>query len=213
VNTKEKFEQNRRLRGLVTLADQGDRDALQTLKPEMEAIIYKGAFGTFRNFPFVDREEADSEAKLISIEKTDALLSRPTLGNIAKAGKSGGVRDNLVSYFFICGRNEAKDQLRKMRTHNSMEIPVDYQENDPVSEPTGVRSWSKTLDELLAHRLDLERCVNKLNNEEMKLLLMRMRDDMDYRDIADILKKKRDAIRKWWSRILGKLRKCMGVPS
>ena len=207
----EKREQNKRLKELLILADQGNQDALEILKPEVEAIGYKGAYKKFRNFPFIDREEADSEAYLISIEKADQLLCQPKLGQIARSRKYKNERGNLVSYFFTCGSNKAIDRLRKIRKHYSMEISVDFQEKDPISEVTDAHSWSKTLDGLLAHRLDLDSCIEKLSDAENKLLILRIQDDMAHNDIAKLLKKSKEAVRQSWSRIMGKLRECMGV--
>jgi DNA-directed RNA polymerase specialized sigma24 family protein len=208
---EEKAGQNRRLWGLVTLANQGDKEALETLTPVVEELIRLGAINRFRSYSFIEKDEAKSEAWLIAREKMNVVI--PDLKRIAERGESLNERNNLLSYFFTTGSNAAKDMVNKEILRACREVPSESQETNTVSKTDVPDSWSKTQEGLSQHRLALERCKKGLNKEESVLLDYRMRDDMDYCDIAVILKKREDAVRQRWSRILKKLRKCMGVPS
>jgi RNA polymerase sigma-70 factor (ECF subfamily) len=169
---------------LVLRAKAGDRAAFTALYQRYVADVYRYALARLST-----REAAE--------DATQAIFLR-ALAALPQSREPGA----FVGWLFAIARSVVTDQLRARR-HQTDAIPEEpeWLDTGPSPEEQAVRNEARLF--LLEARA---RCLNDRERELFDLLLTELTD----KQIADALGRSHGAIRTAHSRLIGKLRDCMG---
>lgn len=168
---------------LVARAKTGDREAYTVLYHRYLNDVYRYALVRLAN-----KEAAEDATQTVFVR---ALAALPTCR----------VNAAFVGWLFTIARGVVADQLRARR-HQTDLIPDDsWPDAGPTPEETAIRGEATRF--LLAAR---EKCLSQRERELFDLLLTEMND----KQIAAALGRSHGAVRTAHSRLLAKLRACLG---
>ena len=156
---------------------QGNNDALVSLIADWKKPIYAYFYRSLSN-------SADAE------DLTQKLFHR-----IYRAAGSYQPKGKFSSWLFTIARNLLIDELKKKSRRPNESTLLEYQIADES------RSSKEELHEILAHEL------NKLSENHRTALLLRVQQELSYREIAEIMQTNESNVKTWIFRARTVLRK------
>lgn len=156
---------------------QGNEDALKSLISDWKKPMYSYFYRSLSN-------SADAE------DLTQKLFHR-----IYRAAGSYQPKGKFSSWLFTIARNLLIDELKKKSRRPNESTLLEYQIADES------RSSKEELHEILAHEL------NKLSENHRTALLLRVQQELSYREIAEIMQTNESNVKTWIFRARTVLRK------
>ena len=109
-------------------------------------------------------------------------------------------QDRVAAWIYQIARNKAMDLFRKQR-------------QDPIDLPYDTASSDEIMEQVIEGQAyeDLERLLKNLKEEEQELIRLRFTAELSFVEIAQLIGRKEDAVRKSINRILERLSRQMEV--
>lgn len=171
------------LKRLILLAKNGDGVAFENIYMMYYAPLYRYIMSRVKN-----KQEAEDMTQVVFLKIWSHIESW------------NETHTSPLSFFFTVARNTLIDHFRKNSRRKEIvsdEIVNDFLETNNYSDK---ESTSRELREVLLQ------AISKLSEEQQEVINLYYQEDLSYKEISEITKKREDAVRQIHRRAINKLR-------
>lgn len=134
--------------------------------------------------------------KVLHREQAEDVTSETFLKALSKINSFDVEKGSLLTWLYTIARNTVIDHARVKKETVDLEVAFDLGKEDGLDESVDAKE----------HVAKVQKYLSTLHEEQREIIIMRVWNDLSYKEIAEILGKSEASCKMMFSRAIGKLR-------